>query len=327
MLRLNAVDAKQYSLVGKAVTWLRKVLIAIGRSTMKTSAGQSGHVYCAVVLLFASGPALASPVYPAGVAGAALLWVALCAGAWRLLRANLRYHEQLARMEAKLAEERLARAQAEQALHESHGIVCKLVLEQAGVRDAERSRIARDIHDDLGQNLLALRIDLSLMQVATNGIHPAMRSVINNLRPLALGEGLRTAVERQLVEFTRLSGVDHALHVANDAALDCDAVRGLDAIVYRVLQEALSNVARHARASRVGVTLVRDGESLSLCVQDDGVGTAGPAAAGSMGLAGMRERAGAAGGQLRVRSRPGGGTVVELSLPLPSTNPAPTIAS
>jgi signal transduction histidine kinase len=284
-------------------------------------------------------------VYPAGVAGAALLWVALCAGAWRLLRANLRYHEQLARMEAKLAEERLARAQAEQALHESHGIVCKLVLEQAGVRDAERSRIARDIHDDLGQNLLALRIDLSLMQVATSGIHPAihhkvglmasnldmtvrsLRSVINNLRPLALGEGLRTAVERQLVEFTRLSGVDHALHVANDAALDCDAVRGLDAIVYRVLQEALSNVARHARASRVGVTLVRDGESLSLCVQDDGVGTAGPAAAGSMGLAGMRERAGAAGGQLRVRSRPGGGTVVELSLPLPSTNPAPTIAS
>jgi signal transduction histidine kinase len=182
------------------------------------------------------------------------------------------------------------------------------------------------------------------MQVATSGIHPAihhkvglmasnldmairsLRSVINNLRPLALGEGLRAAVERQLVEFTRLSGVDHALQVAGDVALECDAIRGLDATVYRVLQESLSNVARHARASRVRVMLARDGERLSLRVQDDGVGISAPAAAGSTGLAGMRERANAAGGQLRVRSRPGGGTVVELSLPLSIPHPAPTIA-
>jgi signal transduction histidine kinase len=311
---------------------------------MNTPAGRIGHVYCALVLLLACGPVLAGTGERADLAGAALLWMVLCAGACRLLRANLRHHQHLGRMEAQLAAERQARAQAEQALADSHGIVCRLVLEQAAVRDAERSRIARDIHDDLGQNLLALRIDLSLLQVATSGIHPtihhkvglmasnldltirSLRAVINNLRPLALGEGLRTAIERQLAEFTRLSGVGHALHVAGDAGLDGDAVCSAGAIVYRVLQESLSNVARHARASRVCVTLARDGERLALRVQDDGVGIAGPAAAGSMGLAGMRERACAAGGRLRVRSRPGTGTVVELSLPLPSAHPAPTIA-
>jgi signal transduction histidine kinase len=311
---------------------------------MKTSAGRSGHVYSALILLFACGPALAGTGIQADVAGAALLWVVLCAWACRLLRANLRHHQQLDRMEAKMAAERQARAQAEQALADSRGIVCRLVLEQAGVRDAERSRIARDIHDDLGQHLLALRIELSLMQVATSGIHPAihhklglmasnldltirsLRAVINNLRPLALGEGLHSAIERQLAEFTRLSGVDHALHVAGGAVLDGCAMQGADAIIYRVLQESLSNVARHARAGRVCVTLARDGGRLMLRVQDDGAGIAGPAAAGSMGLAGMRERAGAAGGRLRVRSRPGAGTIVELSLPLPAAHPAPTIA-
>jgi signal transduction histidine kinase len=316
---------------------------------MKPPRGQSGHPYCALALalalLLASEPALASPGHSGSFAGAALLWLALCAVAYRLLRANLRYHEQLGRMEARLAEERQARVHTEQALADSHGVVCTLVLEQAGVRDAERSRIARDIHDDLGQNLLALRIDLSLMQVATNGIHPAihhkvglmasnldrairsLRAVINNLRPLALGEGLRTAMERQLSEFTRLCGVEHELHVADDAFEACDDLRGADAIVYRVLQESLSNVARHARANRVSVTLARDGERLSLQVQDDGVGIGAPAAAGSTGLAGMRERAGAAGGQLLVHSRSGGGTVVELSLPVPSAQPAPSTAS
>jgi signal transduction histidine kinase len=311
---------------------------------MKSPRGRTGHLYCALALLLASEPALASPEFSGGLAGAALLWLGLCALAYHLLRANLRYHDQLGRMEAKLAEERHARTQTEQALADSHGVVCTLVLEQAGVRDAERSRIARDIHDDLGQNLLALRIDLSLMQVATSGIHPAihhkvglmasnldlairsLRAVINNLRPLALGEGLRTAMERQLSEFSRLCGIDHELDVAGAVFEACDDIRGTDAIVYRVLQESLSNVARHARANRVRVTLARDGEHLSLQVQDDGVGIGSPAAAGSTGLAGMRERAGAAGGQLLVHSRSGGGTVIELSLPMPAARPAQTTA-
>jgi signal transduction histidine kinase len=311
---------------------------------MKTSARRIGHLACALALLCASGPACASSGLSGGVAGAVLLWFTLCAIACRLLLSNLRHHQQLGRMEAKLAQERQARALAEQALADSHRIVCKLVLEQAGVRDAERSRIARDIHDDLGQNLLALRIDLSLMQVATSGIHPAihhkvglmasnldlairsLRAVINNLRPLALGEGLPAAMARQLAEFTRLSGVEHEFEVAAGAFDGIDDGRGADAIVYRVLQESLSNIARHARASRVRVSLAREGASLGLRVQDDGIGFQGPAGAGSMGLAGMRERARAAGGQLLVHSQPGAGATVALSLPLASARPAQSIA-
>jgi signal transduction histidine kinase len=286
-----------------------------------------------LMLLLASAPAGAATGRVQGFAGAALLCVLISAVAYRLLRTNLRHHALLAEMEARMAEERQARALTEQALADSHGIVCKLVLEQAGVRDAERSRIARDIHDDLGQNLLALRIDLSLMQVATNRIHPAihqkvglmasnldmairsLRAVINNLRPLALGEGLRHAMERQLAEFSRLSGIEHSFRAAA-GAFDGAAGNDNDAIVYRVLQESLSNVARHARASRVLVSLERDGPRLTLRVQDDGVGIAGPAEPGRFGLAGMRERAEAGGGELIVSSAPGAGTIVELTLPV-----------
>jgi signal transduction histidine kinase len=286
-----------------------------------------------LMLLLASAPAGAATGRVQGFAGAALLCVLVSAVAYRLLRTNLRHHALLAEMEARMAEERQARALTEQALADSHGIVCKLVLEQAGVRDAERSRIARDIHDDLGQNLLALGIDLSLMQVATNRIHPAihqkvglmasnldmairsLRAVINNLRPLALGEGLRHAMERQLAEFSRLSGIEHSFRAAA-GAFDGAAGNDNDAIVYRVLQESLSNVARHARASRVLVSLERDGPRLTLRVQDDGVGIAGPAEPGRFGLAGMRERAEAGGGELIVSSAPGAGTIVELTLPV-----------
>jgi signal transduction histidine kinase len=311
---------------------------------MKTSASRFAHLACALALLPASGPVLASPGWSSGLPVATLLWVALCALAWRLVVSNLRHHQQLGRMEAKLAQERQARALAERSLAENHHIVCKLVLEQARVRDAERSRIARDIHDDLGQNLLALRIDLSLMQVATSGIHPAihqkvglmaanldlaicsLRAVINNLRPLALGEGLCSAMERQLAEFTRLCGVEHELEVAGDAFAGGGDARGADAIVYRVLQESLSNVARHARASRVRVRLAREGAGLVLRVQDDGIGIQAPASAAGMGLAGMRERARAAGGQIAVHSEPGGGTTIALSLPVPLASPASSVA-
>jgi signal transduction histidine kinase len=295
--------------------------------------------------LLACEPAFAESGQNQGYAGAALLWVVVCAVAGWLLRINLRHHRHLGEMEKRLARERAARAATEQALTDSHGIVCKLVLEQAGVRDAERSRIARDIHDELGQNLLALRIDLSLMQVATNGMHPAihqkvglmasnldmairsLRAVINNLRPLALGEGLESAIERQLAEFTRMSGIEHSLEIGAGALDGCDDARGLDAILYRVLQESLSNVARHARASRVNVSFARDGGLLKLRVQDDGVGFQGPAGAGRCGLAGMHERASAAGGRLEVSSSPGVGTTIELALPLQSEHPAPSAAT
>jgi signal transduction histidine kinase len=168
------------------------------------------------------------------------------------------------------------------------------------------------------------------MQVATNGIHPALhqklgimgrnldlaihslRGVINNLRPLALSEGLRCALERQLAEFSRVSGIEHEFE-ATDAA--CGAGHETDALLYRVVQESLSNVARHAQASRVRVAMHRDGGHLRLLVADNGIGMQ-PDAVFGCGLSGMRERASAAGGELVIDSTPGAGMALSLSIPV-----------
>jgi signal transduction histidine kinase len=309
----------------------QKVLMRGRTKTMKNNA---------YFLLLAGGNADA-----ANSDGAAQL-VVLSAALWLLglgwaflliLRRRLGSEDRVAELEARLALEQKSRMLAEHALADTHAVLARLVHQHDEVRDGERSRIARDIHDDLGQNLLALRIDLSLMQVATAGIHPAihqkvtamagsleravksLRAVINNLRPLALESGLRQALELQLEEFTRVSGIRHRFDAGPGSCADAASPAGLDAMLYRVVQESLSNVARHAGASEVRVTLAREGACLTLRVQDDGVGMAlPPAAAGrdGCGLAGMRARAAAAGGTLSVESAPGAGTVILLNVPL-----------
>ena len=281
----------------------------------------------------------------AGADGAVQL-VVLSAALWLLglgwlfllmLRRKLSSDDRVTELEARLTLEQKSRALAEHALADIHAVLARLVHQHDEVRDGERSRIARDIHDDLGQNLLALRIDLSLMQVATAGIHPAihqkvtamgssleravhsLRAVIHNLRPLALETGLRRALEAQLREFSRVSGVPHQFEAAPGSLESAAVAAGLDAMLYRVVQESLSNVARHASATQVRVALSRDGSSLNLRVQDDGVGMALPAGGtgtDGYGLAGMRARAAAAGATLSVASAPGAGTVIEVRVPL-----------
>jgi signal transduction histidine kinase len=270
--------------------------------------------------------------------------VALSAALWLLglgwlfllvLRRKLRTEDRVTELEARLTLEQKTRMLAEQALADTHAVLARLVHQHDAVRDGERSRIARDIHDDLGQNLLALRIDLSLMQVATAGIHPAihqkvtamaggleravksLRAVIDNLRPLALESGLQRALECQLDEFTRISGVGHKFDAQPGSCAAGAAPVELDAMLYRVLQESLSNVARHAAASEVRVTLARDGAGVTLRVEDDGIGMAGAGAdRAGYGLDGMRARAAAAGGTLSVQSAPGAGTVILLNVPV-----------
>jgi signal transduction histidine kinase len=278
-------------------------------------------------------PAAAGPwsAWQAGLAPA-LLWVTITAALLRQCWRNLLQNRRLDELESELERERQARRQSDQASAELYRMLGVLTREQGRVRDDERSRIARDIHDDLGQNLLALRIDLSLMQVATNGIHPAihqkagsmashldlairsLRAIINNLRPLALAEGLHNALERQLGEFSRTSGIVHELSACAHACGAAD--RAAAEVVYRVLQESLSNVTRHAQASRVRVSLARVADRLVLRVADNGIGMPALHARRGCGLPGMRARAHAAGGQLQIESEPGGGTVVALSLPI-----------
>lgn len=267
----------------------------------------------------------------------AVLWMLLLGwGFHALLRRHLRLDDQLADKEAALAYERHARSSAERALANAHITLCKLARQQEAVREAERQRIGRDIHDDLGQNLLALKIDLSLLHVSTTGAHPmitqkvdamignldltirSLRAVINDLRPLALEAGLPAAIEWQLSEFSRLHGIAHVLN-SDPGAFDGAPDAERDAAVFRILQESLANIVRHAQASEVRVTLERCVNVLTLTVHDNGVGMpAGRKPQGS-GLAGIRDRVAAIGGRFSIESQAGNGTLLTLSFPVIQT--------
>lgn len=194
-------------------------------------------------------------------------------------------------------------------------------------RDSERQRIARDIHDDLGQSLLLLKMELGRLcgslpaplraQVEQLIRHVdatilSLRTIVHDLRTPALEVGLTDAVQRQLDDFSRVTGVGHRLQIA--APLDeVTAVAGI--VVFRTLQELLANVARHARASQVQVDLDAEPGGLTLRVQDDGVGIGPVLRAGACGLHGMRERIHHAGGRLDIDSPGGSGTCVTVSIP------------
>ncbi|NML60169.1 sensor histidine kinase [Massilia sp. RP-1-19] len=262
----------------------------------------------------------------------ATIWLLVIGwGFHTLLRHHLRSDDRLCDAQAQLGVERHARALAERALAETHKVLCRLVEQQEGVRDTERRRIARDIHDDLGQNLMALKIELTLLQHATRAASPqlnaridvmirnldlaikSLRGIINDLRPLALDAGLRYAMECQLSEFTRLNGIRHHF-TADPAAFDTD--KAFDAMLFRILQESLSNVARHSQATDVRVALTRDDGQLNLTIRDNGIGLAAADAAQGCGLDGIRDRVAALGGSFAIDSKPGGGCQLSLIIPL-----------
>ena len=264
----------------------------------------------------------------------AVVWMLLLGwGFHALLKRHLRLDDLLADKEAQLAIERNARINAERTLAATHTTLCQLARQQESVRETERQRIGRDIHDDLGQNLLTLKIDLSLLHVSTTGAHPmitqkvdsmmgnldltikSLRAVINNLRPLALETGLRHAIEWQLGEFSRTHGIRHVL-MAEPAVFDSPADKERDAMVFRILQESLCNVVRHAHATEVTVELQRCGSVLTLMVQDNGVGMPAVLPEHGSGLPGIRERVAAIGGRFSIDSPAGGGTLLTLSFPV-----------
>ena len=197
-------------------------------------------------------------------------------------------------------------------------------------REQERLRIGRDIHDDLGQHLLTLKIDLAMLQSGAHGAPAllrqklalishnvdlsiaALRCVIHDLRPPALEGGLHAAFEGLQAEFSRSTGIACECACEFDAGTDGQH----DALLYHVLQEALANIARHARATRVMLRLRCDDTMLQLSISDDGVGMPAVPRRAGCGLAGMQERLAAAGGSLSIDSRAGGGTTLRLSLPL-----------
>jgi signal transduction histidine kinase len=209
-------------------------------------------------------------------------------------------------------------------------------------REDERRRIARELHDELGQRLTALKMELSSLGGESSGSARAgrieamlemvdetvatVRRIATELRPLMLDDlGLNAAIEWLADSWSRRMGVAVKLHLhAADPALD-DAV---SIALYRMVQEALTNIARHAQATQVCIEMQQTGGELQLSVMDNGIGfdEASIYRDGSYGLAGMRERALMLGGKLEIGSSPEGGGRVTVHLPLRSA-PAPAPAT
>jgi signal transduction histidine kinase len=200
--------------------------------------------------------------------------------------------------------------------------------------DAERRRWARELHDETLQSLGALRLLLSAalrrgdperheqtMRDAVEHIQREidnLRAIITELRPAALDElGLRTAIEA-LIERHREVGalaITAELSLPGPASGETRLDPDLESSAYRLVQEALSNIAKHAQASNVRISMSESGGELLVELEDDGVGFDTGASSQGFGLAGMRERVELAGGSLNITSGPQG-TVVSVQLPV-----------
>ena len=224
------------------------------------------------------------------------------------------------------------RVAAEEALRDSRQEIQDLALAANSAREQEKSRIARELHDELGQALTALKIDvgwlrdnlgdpparvaekLAAMQALLDGTVAAARRISSDLRPLMLDDlGLTAAAEWLVQNFGQRTGIACELVLGTG---DLDLPDPYATAVFRVLQESLTNVAKHAGARKVEVMLERAGDDVTLMVRDDGRGFAprDPRKPGSFGLVGLRERADQLGGELAIESVPGRGTTVELRL-------------
>ncbi|WP_151637106.1 sensor histidine kinase [Noviherbaspirillum aerium] len=220
-----------------------------------------------------------------------------------------------------------------EALKRSQELLRDLTAYQDRVKEEERKRIAREIHDELGQTLLALRIDVSMLDARTGDSHPRLnekvrgalnhidatvktvRTIINNLRPAVLDLGLTAAIEWQVAEFRRRSGITCELLMdENEFTLDDARATSL----FRILQESLTNVIRHAEASHVIIELHREDKRLVMRITDDGIGIAPERRkqGNSFGLVGVEERIHALNGEFRITSGPGEGTTLTVYIPL-----------
>jgi len=225
------------------------------------------------------------------------------------------------------------RRQAEEALRQSREELRQLASYQERIKEDERKRIAREIHDELGQNLLALRIDVAMLHARTGAAHPklnkkvnavldhidstmkAMRAIINNLRPTVLDLGLSAAIEWQVKEFQRRTGIVCELTMADkDMVVDDNRATAL----FRILQESLNNVFRHARATRARIEVQKRDGHLFMSVADNGVGIFPGCRrkANSFGLVGIKERVSTLGGDFQIESGEEKGTSLTVSIPV-----------
>jgi PAS domain S-box-containing protein len=244
----------------------------------------------------------------------------------------------LGRVNEELRTEIAERQRAEQQLRQSLEQLRALAARLQHVREEERTRVAREIHDELGQACTALKMDLALLgRKATkrqtqlrakvdsatqlvNNLIKSLRRLASELRPSTLDDlGLNAALESQAQEFESRTGVPCRVALPL-VPIALDAERST--AIFRIFQESLTNVARHAQATRVEARLEKEQDHLVFQIRDNGKGLDSGAAKArkALGLVGMQERALLLKGELKIEGVPGVGTTLTLRIPLPPSS-------
>jgi len=241
-----------------------------------------------------------------------------------LMKLNIKLHQQIAKR--KRIERELLNSREQLRSLSSH-LQC--------IRENERTFIAREIHDELGQALTALKLDSSwlcshlaegqeylrkkinsMLEIIDSAIKQVKR-LSSELRPRILDDlGIVDAIDWQASNFQETTGIKCDVHYVETREISLE--RDKATAIFRIFQEALTNIARHANASMVNVQLERKNNKIMLKVIDNGVGITKEqiSALNSLGLLGMSERARSLGGKLRIKGVKGRGTIVTVSIPL-----------
>jgi signal transduction histidine kinase len=252
-----------------------------------------------------------------------------------VLRSKVSVFVELHRKNTALAGEIAERRLAEERLRESEVQLRALAARLFSIREEERARISREIHDELGQVLTGLKMDvmwlakqlgndqqpllarIETMRQLIDSTVQVVRRISTGMRPEILDDmGLVAAIRWQTKEFQKRLGIRCRIDLPDDQT---HLGSEFSTAVFRIFQEILTNIARHAKAQSVSVKMNISKDRLTLQVTDDGIGISEAAtqARESLGLLGMRERAQLFGGEVAFDASPGQGTTVSLSLPLP----------
>ena len=231
----------------------------------------------------------------------------------------------------------IEKAQFNDALREREMRIAELSAHLLRAQEEERKRISRELHDATGQQLMVIRLYLGMLDSSAGS--PAelrkkigetvnvvdqtiegIRRIIAKLSPLVLEElGLIAAIRKEAKDFGKRTGVRTRVAVSDNVGRLSNQT---ETAIYRVVQEALHNVAKHAQAKSVTIQMARDADLLSLVIQDDGVGiTQGPVLGRNFGLSGMTERVAMLGGQAKLVSAKSKGTRIEVKVPVTQRAP------
>ena len=249
---------------------------------------------------------------------------------WLDLKASLRVEANGTRIWDGMAWDITANKRIEQSLGESRLLLRELAAHHEAVREREKASIAREVHDELGQVLTAMKIETSVCQMALTEALPEhaqrlsglkklidqtlkiSRNVVTALRPPALDLGLLPALEWLTQRAQERLQLQCAVEIDPEVQ-DIDEARGV--ILFRIVQEALTNVARHAKASWVGIKITQGEGELTLLVEDNGCGFDPESISKTFGLVGIRERVWMLRGELEIDSAPGAGTRIIVTIP------------